>query len=295
MKKAYLFALTTVFLWATCAPFVKWLLGGLPNLEALTISAAFAALSLFLLNLFSGRLKRLRTYPPKAILTMVGLGFLGLFLYDALYYYGISQLSAQEACILNYLWPIMIVLFSVPVLKEKLTPMTMVSLGCSFAGIVILSLGGEAGGGNRTLGIAACILAAACYGLFSVLNKKINFDQNLTMMILWLTVAVCSAALGLGTESWVPVHGMQWAGLLWIGAVANAVGYLLWALVLNSAEDSALIANLSYLTPFLSVILCGVFLKEEIQARAVAALILIVGGILLQSLHSQHKRKAAKA
>ena len=37
---------------------------------------------------------------------MAGLGFVGLFLYSALYYYGLMQLSSQEACIVNYLWPI---------------------------------------------------------------------------------------------------------------------------------------------------------------------------------------------
>ena len=51
---------------------------------------------------------------------MAGLGFIGLFMYSALYYFGIEQLSSQEACILNYLWPIMIVLFACVILKEKL-------------------------------------------------------------------------------------------------------------------------------------------------------------------------------
>ncbi|MBQ5535635.1 MAG: hypothetical protein IIU01_02650, partial [Oscillospiraceae bacterium] len=43
--------------------------------------------------------------------------------------------------------------------------------------------------------------------------------------------------------------------------------------------------NLAYLTPFLSVVISAIFLKEGLQLRALAALVLIVGGILLQNLH----------
>lgn len=240
----------------------------------------------------TGKLKEMKQYRAKDYGVMAGLGFLGLFLYSALYYYGIGQLSSQEACILNYLWPMMIVLFSCLILKERVTVLKCVAMVCSFLGIVILSLGkSEVTGGNTTAGMVACIVAAACYGLFSVLNKKADYDQNITMMVIWLTVAVCSFAVGPFLEEWVPVRGVQWLGILWLGIMTDAVAYLLWALALKGVEDTAKIANLAYLTPFLSVVCSAIVLKEKIKLQALAALVLIIGGILLQSLCERKKEK----
>ena len=77
--------------------------------------------------------------------------------------------------------------------------------------------------------------------------------------------------------------GMQWVGMLWLGAVINGAAYLTWALALRDADNTAAIANLAYLTPFLSLIISAVFLNEGFHPRAIIALIFIVGGILLQS------------
>ena len=284
MKKNYLYAILTVFIWGTMATVGKILVSNIPSLEALCIGSAFAFLFLLIVNIKNGIIKELGKYRVKDYAIMAGLGFIGLFLYSGLYYYGLTQLSSQEACIVNYLWPMMLVLFSTIILKEKLTVVKSVAMISSFIGVVILSVGsGSSGNGNVMLGIGSCVVAAACYGLFSVLNKKANYDQNIAMMVMWLVVAVCSAVFGLAIEEWKPVVGVQWLGMLWMGVVVNAIAYLIWALALNADKNSARIANLAYLTPFLSLIISAVVLKEQIQGRALIAFVFIIGGILLQT------------
>ena len=247
---------------------------------------------LLIINIINGAIKEMKRYRLKDYLKMSGLGFLGLFMYSALYYYGIAVLSSQEACILNYLWPMMIVLFACLLLRETLTVKKAIAMVMSFAGIVVLTLGSGGGSsGNRLFGIIACVAAAVCYGLFSVLNKKHSLNQSVTMMWIWLTVAVCSAVSGLIFEAWQPITGWQWAGVAWLGIVVNAVAYLLWALALKGARDSAKIANLAYLVPFLSIVLSALILKEQIACTAAVALVLIIGGILLQSIHIKKRSK----
>lgn len=288
MKKNYIYAILTVVIWATMATAVKLLLADIPNLQALSVSSGFAFAFMLIVNILTGKIHLMKKYCALDFAKMSGLGFLGLFLYSALYYYGISVLTSQEACILNYLWPIMLLVFSCLILKEPVTARKILAMICSFVGIIILTLGsGAAGSGNQAAGIFACIAAAVCYGLFSVLNKKADFDQNITMMIIWLTVAVCAGILGKNTEQWVAIEGVQWIGILWLGVVIDAVAYLTWALALNSAENTARIANLAYLTPFLSVVISAVCLGEEVKVNAVVALVFIVGGILVQSLEKQ--------
>lgn len=290
MKKQYVNGILTVMIWATMATVAKSALAELPNMEVLAAGSLFAFLFLFCVNVSTGRIRDMKNYRGGQILAMAGLGFLGLFLYSALYYQGLVWLSAQEACILNYLWPIMLVLFSTVILRERMTAGKAAAMLCSFAGIVLLSLGGSGEGEeHRAAGIVCCVTAAAAYGLFSVLNKKADYDQNLTMMVIWLTTAVCAAVCGRLTETWVPVSGGRWIAILWLGVVVNAIAYLMWALALRGTANTASIANLAYLTPFLSVLISAVFLHEKLGLRAAAALVLIVGGILIQSYFAERE------
>lgn len=261
----------------------------MPDLQALSVSSILGFLFLLIMNIVNGSVKQMKNYSVREYITMSGLGFIGMFLYSALYFYGISQLTSQQACILNYLWPIMLVIFSCLIMKEKLTFVKIIAMVCSFLGIVILSFGigiGESNG-NVAAGIVSCIIAAASYGLFSVLNKKADMNQNITMMIIWLTTAICAFIVGIITEEWVPIRGVQWLGLIWLGVVIGAIAYLLWALALNDSENTAAIANMAYLTPFLSLIISAVFLKEKIDITAIVALLFIIGGIMLQSIYER--------
>ena len=284
-----------MLIWSTLATVVKLVLKDIPNFQALAISSAFAFVFLLILNIINGSIKEMKHYRIKDCLTMAGLGFLGLFMYSALYYYGIAELGSQEACILNYLWPMMIVIFACIILKERITVKKIIAMLISFAGIVVLTLGsGGVSSGNRLFGIIACVTAAVCYGLFSVLNKKHSLNQNVTMMWIWFTTAVCSLVLSLIFENWQPIAGVQWLGIAWLGIVVNAVAYLLWAIALKGASDSAKIANLAYLVPFISIIISWLVLKEQITINAVFALVLIIGGILIQSISLKRDGNQAK-
>lgn len=292
MKKSYIYALGAVFLWGTMATVVKLMLAEIPNLQALSVSGWIATLFLVIINLCSGYRQKWKEYGVRDYAAMSGLGFLGMFLYTALYYYGIAQLTAQEACILNYLWPIMLVVFSCVILREPISARKGIAIVMSFAGIVVLTMGNQGErNGNYILGVMSCIVAAVCYGLFSVLNKKKNMDQNITMIISWLTVACSALVFGQLTEEWVSIKGVQWLGLLWLGICTSAVAYLLWALALKDAADSAKIANLAYLTPFISIVFSAIILREKITLHAILALVFIVGGIILQNVSIQKVSK----
>ena len=302
-------ALCAVGIWGTMAPLIKALGLGFPTFETLFISGLFAT-GFLAVNLELGRKKKMEerkvggkegeegkeeieekenlTFRDYAV--MVGLGFLGLFAYSGLYYAGLGILSTQEACILNYLWPLMLVLFSCLILKEPFTIRTFLAMAASFVGVIVLVSGSGGGSTGAPLGIAFCITAATFYGLFCVLNKRTGYDQDLAMMVMWGTVAVCSLPVGLLTEAWRLPTFTEVLALAYLGMATDGLAYLLWAKALEGGE-SAGVANLAYLVPFLSTFLSALLLHEPIKATAIVALCLIVGGILLQNLGG--KRKAA--
>ena len=271
------YAAVTVILWGAMPALTKDLLNALPNFETLALSSLFAFLFLLAVNLRGG----MKNISVEKIFTASWLGFLGLFLYSAFFYYGLDRLTSQEACILNYLWPLMIVLFSCPILGEPLTRRKLLAVGMSFAGVVLVMFGGIDFSTEKILGALSCVVAAACYGLFSVLNKKIRLEQKFAMMIIWATTAICSFVSGYFWEVWtLPTLG-QFIGLIWLGVMIDAVAYLTWALALEKTSNTARTANLAYLVPILAIFISTFAFGEELSAAVFPALILILAGIFI--------------
>ncbi|MBR5739493.1 MAG: EamA/RhaT family transporter, partial [Lachnospiraceae bacterium] len=92
MKKSYIYAGITILLWSTMSPIVKTLIGGIPNFEALAAGSCFAFLFLFARNALKGNLRIMKTIPAAHYAVMAGMGFVGIFTYSSLYYYGLDNL-----------------------------------------------------------------------------------------------------------------------------------------------------------------------------------------------------------
>lgn len=282
MKKAYLLACITVLCWSTMAPVCKSLMGALTDMEVLFYGCTVASIVLFLIIAFKGELNDFKSYGIKNILYRCFLGFFGFFLYSALYYHGIALLPAQVACILNYLWPIFTVCFSCIILKERFSLVKLVALLLSFGGVIVVTMnsGGSAAATSSLIGYASCIIGAALYGLFSVLNKKEGGNQLVNMFLTIGTSAVCSFVC-CAYVGFSPLYVSQIPGLLWIGVVANAIGYWMWAVALQMGS-SASVANLAYLTPVLSLFMSHFIVDEPLYLTSFIGLGLILFGFFLQ-------------
>ena len=263
------------------------MLGSLDSMQILSVTMLFAAIFLLLANLVKGNLKWLRVYKAADYLYMAVLGTLGLFLYNVFLYIGIDSMLASQAFIINYLWPIMTVLFACIILKEPMTAKTVIAIVLSFLGVVIVTADGTIGSGGSSLtGALCCTLAAVSYGLFSVLNKRKGYDSLFSMLIYHIVAFALSALFNLFSgNSFVP-QPPQLPGLLWIGVGTSAVAYTFWAMALAKG-NTAKISTMAYITPFLSLIWTAVLLGEPIRWTSVLGLIVIVSGILLQMKNKQ--------
>jgi len=286
--KSYLFALVSVFLWASIAGVTKLLLQGLDSLQILFISTGFASLTLLLINVFSKKLHIIKQYKIKDYLKIVLTGFIGIFCYSFFLFTALFYLPAQEAFIINYLWPIMIVIFAIIILKEKLTIKKVIAMALSFIGIIIVVTKGNISSIDLSnpLGIALAISAAVCYGLFSVLVKKHKYDETVSMMLYHIT-GFLIAFVAVKSFSNIPdLNVFQTLGLAWLGGLTSGIGYVTWAIALKSG-DTAKIANLAFITPFLSLIYIYVILGEKISIYSFVGLVIIVAGILIQSRNKE--------
>lgn len=293
MKKEYLMAATTIFLWATLPPMTKMLLNDFPSMTLLYYSSVIAAAALLVFLSLTGRLKILKTYLPRDFLCLAGLGFLGEFLYSALYYQGLTLIPATDACILNYLWPIAAVVFSGLFLKEKLTAGKITAIFLSFMGVMLVTSKGTVffvSSENSLSGCGICILAAFCYGLFNVLNKLFGKDQWVNMTFYFLLTAILAGIVCHSSGQIVVPTTLQWCGIFWLGLFIDAIGIVIWAIALQNSEVSYLV-NFAYATPVLAMLISAVFLKEAINLYSCIGLALILGSFFFQEKSGNFERR----
>ena len=292
MKKEYIYAMISILLWSTTATVTKLLLGNLNSMQILVVGSFFAFVFLFVINLIKGNLKQLKDYKIKDYLQIAGIGLLGTFLYNLFLYLGISKMQASQAFILNYLWPIMTVIFACVILKEKMTFRKALAIVLSFVGVIIVTSNGNLLNIEKEniLGALYCILAAISYGLFSVLNKKQNYNKYTSMMLFYLTSFCISLVYTLFTKEVFTPALNQFLGLLWIGIFTSATAFTSWAIALEKG-DTARISNMAYITPFLSLVWTSVILKEKLNIFSIIGLIIIIIGIFIQIKNNERNSK----
>lgn len=282
MKKSYIFAALAILIWSSMATVSKILLVSADPYQVLCISALFGSLAMLILNIFNGKLKLIKCYSFKDLAVMVSTGLLGNLFYNLFYYLGADLIPASQAFIINYLWPIMSVVFACILLKERLTSRKLIAIAISFVGVItvagkdLLSFNG-----TTLLGAFFCALAAVFYGAFTAMNKRFKYDMHISMMLSLFVTFLLTLIYKLTTNGFAPIDIANLAGLAWNGIFTLAAGSTLWALALNNG-NTAKISNLAYITPFLSLVWIFLFLKEPISLLSIAGLAVIVIGIFIQ-------------
>lgn len=289
MKKQYLYAAISILGWSTVATIVKLLLGSMSSIQVLCISSLFASLFLFVVSCVTGSIKKLKTYKPRDYLISVLIGLPGTFFYYIFYYSGTSFMPASQAFIVNYLWPIMCVVFACIILKEKMTAVKALALGLSFLGVIVVVgrdiLSFE---WHTLIGAGLCVAGAVSYGIFTALNQKSSYEKPHTFMISFFASFLLTAVICLVRGNFPVLDGMQLLGMAWNGIVSIGIASTLWQLALIGA-DTAKISNLAYITPFLSMVWTWLILGEEISLWSLFGLAIIVLGILIQLRFSKTK------
>ena len=261
-------------------------------MQILLVSSLFSFIFLLIINCINGSIKEIKKYKTKDYLIIFALGVIGIFLYDLFFYLGINAMQASQAFIINYLWPIMTVLFACIILKEKFTIRKIIAIIISFIGVIIVSSNGNLLSIEKSslMGTIYCLLAALLYGLFSVLNKKQNYNKYTSMMLFYFNSTIISLIYVIATKRFFVPELSQTLGLLWIGMFTSAIAYTSWALALAKG-DTARISNIAYLTPFISLVWTGIVLKEKISFYSVLGLVIIVLGIFIQMKNKKEESK----
>ena len=284
----YIFALLASFLWGSVSAIGKLLLTNLDSLQVLLFINLFAFIGLFAIVWFQNKKMVILTYKKQDYFTFAWMGFLGVFLYPLFFFGALKLLPAQETFIVNYLWPILVVVFAFLILKEQITPKKILGIIFSFFGIVVVITNGDFSilHLNNVFGILLAITGAAVYGLFSVIGKKHNYDKFVSMMFYYF-FSLFYALIAVLFFSEIPTISIhQLFGLIWLGFFTSGLGFVFWFLALKYG-DTAKVSSIIFITPFIPLIYIYFIAGEKILISSILGLVFISIGIFIQSIKKE--------
>ncbi len=142
-RKAFLYALLAVLFWSTSPTAFKLGLRYMDTWQLLTGASLSSTLVLGLLVVIRGKFRTIFSFSVKDFAFSLLMGLLNPLAYYLILFKAYSILPAQVAQPLNMIWPIVLVLLSIPILGQRISWLSMGAMLLSFSGVVLISLDGR--------------------------------------------------------------------------------------------------------------------------------------------------------
>jgi drug/metabolite transporter (DMT)-like permease len=286
-RTATLIGLTAILMWSLLAVLTV-ATGKIPAFQLAAMTFAIGALVGCLT--WIGRPQAFRALSQPALVWIVGVG--GLFGYHALYFLALRFAPPAEAGLLNYLWPLLIVLFSSFLPGERLLAHHVIGALAGLAGTVLLFAGGNRGGlvSGQIPGLVAAFVAAFVWAIYSVMSRRLKSVPTDAVAGFCLATALLAALVHWLVEDTVwPETFAQWLAVVALGVGPVGAAFYTWDVGMKRG-DIRVLGAASYATPLLStsfLILAGF---AEASVNIAIAAVLIAGGGLIAAKDLFRKR-----
>ncbi|MDZ4121292.1 MAG: DMT family transporter [Candidatus Cloacimonadaceae bacterium] len=301
MKKVYLYAGLAILCWSSVSTAFKLSLRYLSPLGLTLFSSVSAMFFLGLVILLSpgfSLVRNPRRHFLRNIIRSIPSGILNPFLYYLILFEAYNRLRAQEAQVLNYTWAIALSFQAAIILVQKIRYKDIIALLISFIGVIIIATRGRIASlmfedlWGTILAVGSSVIWAT-YWLINMkdtreLKSRLFFNFLAGCFFIGLYILVCyfwkgPVSLFVSNQfHLIPVV----TGAIYIGIFEMGLTFLLWNKALSSSDNTSKVANLVFITPFISLIFIAIVLKEPISAATIAGLILIVISNLYQKTGS---------
>lgn len=288
--KGTIYVLICVALWAMLAPTAKFAQSALDNHQFLFWSSLISFICLFLTAVFKRKVGEFKKYSKKDWLSAFILGLLGTYVYYLFLYLGYKEAKGLEVLVVQYTWPITIVIFSLFLLKEKLTIRKVLAVILGFIGVIVVLTKGDFSNIHidNFYVITLVFLGASSFSLFSVLSKKVHLEPIGVTSIYFLSATIASLFSMFYFSSFAVPSLTEWLPILLNGIFINGFSYLLWVNALKMAEASYL-APFVFITPVLSAIYLIILFDEPIEFVYVIGIVCVVCAGLVNSVKVNKK------
>lgn len=283
-KKAYVYAIIVVLIWSTIASAFKLSLRYVDFFQLLFFASITSTIILFIIIVAQNKIYMLSAFSKRDISRSVFLGFLNPFLYYIVLLKAYSLLSAQRAVALNYTWPIMIVVLSIPLLKQKIGLKGIIAIFISYIGALVISTEGDVLELEFTNlpGVVLALGSAFIWALFWIYNVRDKRDEVVKLFLNFVFGFIFIFITGLVTSNIVLPDIRGLVGAVYVGIFEMGITFVLWLKALKLSKTTAQVSNLIYIAPFLALFIINIIVGEKILLSTIIGLILIITGIIIQ-------------
>lgn len=230
---------------------------------------------------------------PILFLSGAAMGFNWVFLFEAYQYTSISLATMSY-----YFAPVIVIVVSPILFKEKLTRSQIFCFMMSTIGLIlVISNGGFSGGSQNLKGILFGLGAALLYATVILLNKGIRnvsgIDRTLLqfLAVIFVLFPYLQLTGGIHPET-LTTFGL--INLLFVGILHTGITYCLYLSSLKDLKGQEA-AILSYIDPLVAVLISVLFLQENITLQQIFGGLMILGFTLLNEMKAKTNGNQAKA
>jgi drug/metabolite transporter (DMT)-like permease len=181
--------------------------------------------------------------------------------------------------------PLWMVVFGALIGRERVGPLTAAGLAVGLIGVAVLAGGGPLSG--HAFGVAVILVAAASWGLGSVLGHRLPLPQRVLLgaamqMLVAGVVLLIVAAIGgeFSHARWGAVHATSWLSLAWLVVPGSILAFSAYGYALSHLPMST-VSTYAYVNPVVAVFLGTLLLGESFTLRAAIGTALVVGSVAL--------------
>jgi len=269
-----------IVLWASLALLATGT-GAVPPFQ--TVAMAFGLAFFFSMAKWLARGEDIaRHLRQPAMVWLTGVG--GLFGYHFFYFQAFKVAPAVEVNLINYLWPLLIVLFSAMLPGERLRWWHLAGAALGLTGTLLLVTEGGRFSfrAEYTLGYASALACAVTWSGYSVISRRFGAVPTDTVGGFCGATAVLATLCHVLFESTVAPSRGEWLALLLMGAGPMGLAFFVWDVGMKRGNIKAL-GGLSYAAPLLSTLLLVLAGRARATVELGLACLFIVGGAVLAS------------
>ncbi|HHX18850.1 MAG TPA: EamA family transporter [Clostridiaceae bacterium] len=222
------------------------------------------------------------------IMTGVLLGSEWIMLFEA---YNLTTVSIAALC--NYMQPIIVLLLSPLIFKERLTAKKLICAVIAVAGMVLVSGVTESGviAGNHTKGVLFGLGSALLYAMFVIMNKNLaNIDPyTKTVIQLFTAAGVMIPYLFIsGDLRKIEFNPLTVTLLLVVGIIHTGFAYVLYFRSMEGLKAQT-IAILSYIDPISALLFSALLLNESLSTAGLVGAVMILGAAIVSELERKKR------
>lgn len=277
--------------WSTVATVFKLALQRMDHFQLLFLANIFSLLSLGLVLVVQRRVGLLFKAGRKQLAMCAGLGFLNPFFYYLILFKAYDLLPAQVAQPLNFTWALTLSWLAVPILGQRLRLRDLFAGLICYSGVLVITTGGDFASMqlDSGLGVALALGSTLIWALYWLGNARMKYDPVAGLFLGFLfSLPAVTAVTWIFSDFQISPGGIAYGA--YVGAVEMGFTFVLWLTAMRLTTSTARIANLIFLSPFLSLIFIHFVLGEHLRAATVPGLVLIVAGLWYQSSGKKEER-----